>query len=481
MKGHSTLLLVALAIAGLPWFRGGYPAHAQWAFGVLCGLALLASTSLPLRRYHPRDAFVDVLWLLWMGWQIWLWLPLPHSVIQALAPATHSAWVLAQQAGIDARPRFSVNPAVGLEQTIASLSLWALYISVRRLGRADLKNIRYLLSFVVLSATLQAVYGVVAHLTGWTLAFIEPGPPAHVNVAHGSFPNRNHFAAYLVLGVVSALALALAPRSHQQVNWSRRLRRWLEFVNSPVLLLRSCMLGMVIAIVLSESRMGNTALAIALSVFATVWILRTRNLRNFTRTALIFASIAVIDVALVSERFGLEQVLERIEETDLDGETRADARSMTIAMIKTYGFWGTGHGSFAMFETQWQPYPDFAPLRHAHNDLLEGVLEFGIPGAAILAALGLIHIMLAMQSLTSRNPLYAACAAAFIAAICAALSQALVEFQFHIPGWRSTFVLLMALVATVRRPASLAGLRSLFARPQDQLQGTPQNAQVQPE
>lgn len=224
------------------------------------------------------------------------------------------------------------------------------------------------------------------------------------------------------------------------------MRRLINLLNRPTLLIRAALLSLVVAVVLSRSRMGNAALAVGISVFFVVWILSTRHRRDLGSTLLIFLSVAAIDVMLISNTLGLDQLLERIEQTDLDGEGRDVGRLMAQQMIERYGDLGSGHGSYAVLAHGVRPSAEVGLYPHAHNDYLEFLVEFGYPGLGLLVALLSWHLLLAIRLLQSRSALKRSMGATFLMASAAAGLQASVEFQFHIPAWRALFVSLMAMV-----------------------------------
>ncbi len=445
--GLSLLILIA-AMGFLPLVRGGYPLWPQACFGALAAIGLLLAPRPDKARPDPLfhcSVLIWICWLLWQGVQI---LALPPQLLQQWAPASYAMWNAALAAGASAPLRISVAPDAALNGLIASAGLFCFYLALRSNLLADTQRRTFFLLSVVTLGAMQAIYGTVAHLTDWQLSWLEPAPPAHSSVAHGSFPNRNHYAAYLLIAFACALILVLGESRRKRPRWHSRLRRWLDLLNGPVLLLRTAMLSIVIAIILTQSRMGNASLALGVSLFGIIWLIKTADVRSFGRALILFCSIAVIDVLLVSQHFGLERVLERIEDTDLDESTRSAARSMSLQLIGQFGATGAGHGSFALLEHQTRPDYRVGYLHHAHNDHLELILEFGGLGYGLLACLVIVHLGMAIRALNSPRSLSRACGAGLIMIISAALLHATVEFLFHVPGWRALFVAMLAVIAS---------------------------------
>ena len=347
--------------------------------------------------------------------------------------------------------RLSTAPLDSLRLLQWSLAYFTLYLAALWHVR-ERKDLKILLIAIAVLTTLQAMYGALHEITGFTLNLLDPAN-AHRHGATGSFPNRNHFAAYLVLGAATILALLLGRPGELRQTLRGKLLSLLNLLASPVLLYRMMLIALVVGVVLSRSRMGNTSLAIGLSVIAVTWLLQTRKSANFLKALLIFSSIAVVDIALISERFGFERVLARIEATDLSQENRTLVNQMSLELLQATWPQGAGMGSYAYLQEGVRP----AILRHganyAHNDFLQLAIEAGAVGAVLLAALFAYHLLLALRNLGRKRLLYRAYAASFCMVSAAGLLHASVEFNFYIPAYAATLVVLMALMQTVHATA----------------------------
>ncbi len=85
----------------------------------------------------------------------------------------------------------------------------------------------------------------------------------------------------------------------------------------------------------------------------------------------LFVSLLVIDTAIVSQWFGLEKVVERIEQTSMERETRPNVSEVTLTAIGDYSLTGSGAGSFYTtlpfyHDGSWKGFYDLA-----HNDFLQ--------------------------------------------------------------------------------------------------------------
>ncbi len=454
--------LLLLAMLGPAWFRGGNSPLALALFQLITALGFTA-LALGLRRRMPAALRVAVaLWLAWLAWLLLQCLPLSPALLARWSPAALADHAAADSLGAPAWYSLSVMPGASIEGLVRSLFYFGLYLGLALAldSRARLRALLLLATATIgghaVVAAANSLGGLALPVPGWNVS--EQG------IASGGFINRNHFAAYLVLGACLAIA-AMLGQSQSTPAWASRSRRLGDFLVSPYLLLRVLLLAIVVGVVLSRSRMGNITLAIALSVYATAWALSTRRITSLLRAGLFFALIAAVDVALISERYGLEQVLERIEETDLNRETRPEALRLGVDIFHQYRWTGAGLGSYAALQERHKPDSDFPYYDHAHNDYVEFGIEVGGIGLALLGLMVGYHLLLALRSLGGRDPLHRACAAAALAGVSAAAVHALTEFNLQILGYVSVLLGLLAMLPRLsggtlqvrrRPPASVA-------------------------
>lgn len=444
-------LLTMTAVLGLPMFRGGVPELAQAGFAVLCAAGLL---------FAPRAAYRDVwvltahvCWCIWLCWLAIQLLPIPLHQLEVIAPMSAEIWRGLAEAGLaTGQGSISVHPSSGLRAWVSSLALYALWMAVRaQVATSPTFTRRSVLVFSAFG-TLLAAYATLSLLGALKISLLEPLGHVHALDAHAPFANRNHLAAYLCLCGAFILAAMLGGSQNRPRQWRSSLRRFLEWSNQPILLLRLGLLIVVIAIVLSRSRMGNAAFVFGLGFFALAWLLQTKSLRSFVKVALIFASIIAVDVLIVSERFGLDRVTQRIELTDLDQNNRTEVHTRNLRLLEQVGPLGAGLGSYARIETSLSQRLEDRDYVFAHNDHAQLLIEAGIPGYAALATLVAVHIVMGLRRLRSRRTLHRAVAAAALMGIAAATLHATVEFNAYIPAWRALFVCLLALLAGLPRP-----------------------------
>lgn len=439
-------LLALLAWLPLPW--GSHRPWAEHLFelwaGVLLALACIgrAESGGPL---PGRYRWAPLLWLPWLAWVLLQTLSLPEGRLAAWSPAAalvHGAAVPVSGAPLDT---LSIMPGATLEAWQLSLGYLALYLTVALCCR-DRSRRRLVAVVLVASGLFQAVYGSLMTLSGAEIGFLAR-KVFYRGYATGTFVNRNHLAAYLELTSAVGLGLVLADLKQGAAGgWRLRLAGWIELAFSTKLRVRVALAVMVIALVLTRSRMGNTAFFVALSVTGLAWVL-LRERRLFLRALLLFASLLAVDTLIVSHWFGLEQVVSRIQTTRLEQEERPLVYRELPQLLGQYRATGSGLGSFAQAFMPYRPAQMRGYYDHAHNDYMEFLVETGVPGLLFLLLLAGVHVLHALRVAWKREErLPQGICVGFVMATLALAVHATVEFNFQIPAIAASYVALMGLV-----------------------------------
>nr|MBV6630646.1 O-antigen ligase family protein [Oceanococcus sp. HetDA_MAG_MS8] len=328
---------------------------------------------------------------------------------------------------------------------LLSASYYCLWTSFNWQLRQSPQVLRWTLTAISVLGLFHAVYGTLAHsgVVSWNL--LEPAGYVHSHSAHGTFANRNHYAAFLTLCASATIAAMLGNRRHDRSSSRSLVRSALDFLNQPSWLFRVVLLTIVIGIVLSRSRMGNTSFAIAAGVFGLAWLLQTTTVKEFVRVGLIFTSIIVVDILIISDKFGLDVVVQRLESTQLDSSNRAQVREVNRELLARAPWTGTGLGSYFVLEqAELKRFEDWLYI-YAHDDHTQLRLEAGLPGYVVLNLLVLCHLGMAARTLRSRRRVYRASSAATFMVVTAAAIHSTVEFNAYIPAWAALFVVILAL------------------------------------
>jgi len=286
----------------------------------------------------------------------------------------------------------------------------------------------------VLSGLGQAVYG--------SLAIAAAGSGR----ASGTFINRNHFAAYLVLCLAVGIGLLIASMGQGTIagSWRARLRHIGALILSAKAPLRIFLAIMVIALVLTHSRMGNTAFFASLLITGSLALILFKD--SPRPVVLLIASLLIIDIIIIGSWVGIEQVKDRIVETTLAQESRDEFDIYSFRMWQDYPLFGAGAGSFyGVFPRYREMEAERGFLEHAHNDYLEFLAEYGILGMVLPASvvtLALRNVIVAQRR--RRSQLAKGIGFAALMAITAMLIHATVEFNLQIPAYAATFMVILA-------------------------------------
>ncbi|MCP4048318.1 MAG: O-antigen ligase family protein, partial [Gammaproteobacteria bacterium] len=314
-----------------------------------------------------------------------------------------------------------------------------------------------LLYTLVLVGLLQAFYGSLMLLSGVEFGFFEAKEYGR-GVATGTFINRNHLANLLILALSAGVGSLLAQMDLRGAqNTRQRLRSLLQAALGPKARLRIFMILMVIALVLTRSRMGNIAFFASITL---VGLFALWRLREPSRPLIILViSVLVIDVFVVGTWFGVEQVIDRIQKTvQVENETwvvndgnRIDVDRESMDIISQAPIAGYGGGTFYTVYPAWRG-SDQKFVDHTHNDYLEFLVEHGLIGGLLLAWFLVLCFRQAIKGLEDRDRSrqFGICFASLMAMV-AMLIHAMVDFSLHIPANAGWFVVLCVLPFTLTR------------------------------
>lgn len=208
--------------------------------------------------------------------------------------------------------------------------------------------------------------------------FGDPLVNAPLGMLTGPFANRNHFALFLALGclLVPAWAFAQGRRPH-----------WRAPVGFGLILL------FLLMILATGSRAGT---ALGVLAFGIGLAMARQGIRrelsrypSWAFPALIAAMVAVIaGFVLVSVAHDRAASIDRAFTVDPGQDMRGRALPVVLDMVRTYFPWGSGFGGFDPMFRIHEPLGLLKPtyFNHAHDDLLELVLDGGLPALLLLLA-----------------------------------------------------------------------------------------------
>lgn len=362
------MLGLALAVLSLLIGGGGVSGPAQsMIIEVLAAFALGWMLVISPIDFADRGLRTPICWMLALVAVVALQLiPLPPEWWRML-PGKQLEATTADLIGMNSgwRPTALV-PEASIRSAIALVPCAAIFLLLYRSDEVTLARLGWLFAG---AAVINACLGLVQAYGGGAYLF----ETSHRGNAVGLFGNRNHFALFLVVGMIWLTARLHGFRE-----------RGLGVLIGAVLAY-----GLIaMALVASGSRSG-TAIGL-LTASALPFFLVPARMR--LRLAVLWSVGMALAFGLIV--FGAElwpgssfgRLMERFTTGDADEKGRWAYWANTLyAMRQSFPF-GTGLGSFTAVYQANEPLSDVSRLltNHAHNDYLEFVLELGLAGVALL-------------------------------------------------------------------------------------------------
>ena len=445
-KDHLIYIGFLVLIAWLPLPLGSNRPWAEaimeiWAFSLMF-LWLIAFMRYQVQTSEPYQKAAPVigLFLLWLGWILLQIIPLPPVWVASLSPTAFDLHSLMNSTDLMTLSLDLYATVAGWFKSLAYILIFILSLLLIH-SRRRLRQLAYV---VIYSGLFQAVYGSLMTLSGLGYGFFIQNPAA-LNVATGTFINRNHFAGYLVMALSVGIGMMIASLdTERDYTVKQRLRYYLKLILSKKLRLRLYLAMMVIALVLTHSRMGNTSFFVSLMIAGGLGLILSKHATRGTIVLLI--SLIAIDVFIVGAWFGLEKVVERIEETRLVKETRDEVDIYVYQQWKDYKWTGSGLGSFYSVFPKYRKEDVDGFYDHTHNDYLEFASDTGVIGVVLLGSIVAMSIYAALVAqYRRRDPLMRGISFAAIMSICAMLIHSTVDFNLQIPANAATFMLILSM------------------------------------
>lgn len=447
-ESHLFIALLAL----LFWLPIPLGSHRPWAWSlvevwsfVMMAIWLLLNVYAPrwqsLRPYFPLLLLFG-LFELWICFQH---LPLPIDWLKAIAPQSAAHFLTANPEATTGT--LSLDPNQTHIGFIKGLSYWSILFLVLALVNTT-QRLKTLALVVVLTGTFQACYGVLLALSGsettWVMGFNNS------SIATGGFRYKNHFGNFLVLCLCLGVGLLIASLSESKTSsLKEKLKGLITMLLNGKAVVRLCLAMMVIGLVMSHSRMANTAFFASLSITGVLGLLLIR--KKSRSLTILLVSLMVIDLMIVGSWFGVDKLKNRLENTSLTQETRDEVNQYGMSIIEQYPLTGTGGGSFYSSFPSVKGPGIYGFYDQGHNDYLQFVMEFGLPATLLLGTAvlwSLYHAFVALRS--RRNNLLQGMAFATVMAIIAELIMLTTDFHLQAPATAIYFMLCLGLAWKAR-------------------------------
>ena len=308
------------------------------------------------------------------------------------------------------------------------------------------ERIKKLIYVVIAAGVFQALYATYLNLSPEILSPIFGYK--HTQRAIGTFTYSNFLANYLALSLCLGIGV-LVGELKRGINipnqtLKQTLRAWTEILLSSKIILRISLIIIIIALILTRSRMGNSAFFIALMVVSLLALfVYNKKPKAFK---LLIVSFFIIDLIVIGAIFDVEKVKQRITETSIKSETRDEVVRDSIPLIMDRPLLGSGGGTFytAFPSYQTQPYTGY--YDNAHNDYVQFAVELGIPVTTALGALVLYCLWLCVKTMRKRKTaLYQGVSFGCAVAITDMLLHSSVDYSLQAGANSMLFMLILCL------------------------------------
>lgn len=289
------------------------------------------------------------------------------------------------------------------------------------------KDFNILIVFLVISATLVAIYGFYQYKVGveiedkWVDAVNNPDVKTRI---YSVFGNPNIFAEYLIMIIPISLSLFW---------FSKKVHKKAIFLVTSLIL--------ILALVLTLSRGGWVGFAFGMFVF--VLLIEKRLL------------LSIIPLGLGAIYFLPSSILNRILSifnfADSSNAYRIKMWNITLDIIKDNWLVGVGFGHLP-FKATFETYIRTMPTYHAHNTYLETMAEMGILGFIIFIIFIFVLFKYSIKKLVKGKDNYIRImATGVLSGLAAVLAHGAVENVLYIPRIIITFWILVSLILALMR------------------------------
>jgi len=367
---------------------------------------------------------------------------LPASLLASLSPES-AGYYAATINKANANSYISLSVGDTGMKALFSFSLFVFFAMTVLLHQRT-SRIKTTLMVIVLCGTAQALYGSFMVLSGLEYSFFME-KEYYRGVATGTFVNRNHLAGFLEMSLACGIGLLVSSLgSKGSSSWRARARAGLDAVLGPKMRLRVFLAFMVIALVLTRSRMGNSAFFLALPICGFLYMVMERKIN--WGAIILFASLMLVDFLIVGQWFGFDELAQRLEGSSTEKESRDEVVRDSLVLLEDNAIAGTGLGTYYTAYPPYQQEDVRGYYDHAHNDYLQFAIELGGVGFIPLALLVLASAWMALSAMFKRqNRLAKGVAFASSMGILALMIHSAVDFNLQMPANALLFIFVLSL------------------------------------
>lgn len=434
-----SMRLAFIAYLGLAIAVGGssvtdLPSRAWLSFASL--LILFAALPFAFQRSWSLSAFIGAgLFASWLAWSLGQLIPLPGAIWQNLGDRSvveHGLELLGMEATTSMPVSLSPNKTwLSIIGTLPAVTTFFLAVAMRwrnAIARLDWA--------IPIFGTVSALLGIVQIVSGpsnelYFYEFTNRGLPV------GFFANVNHQACFLLMCLPFVAALIGQLRRDWAAGDDDYAKAMVVAASGGVIL---------VAIIAAGSVAGYAMLLPVL----TLSTLLARKPKASGRAP--FAPPIVVAVATLAATLlvAVSPTLDGLGVTSFDTSemSRLGVWQVSGEIVNNHWLVGTGPGSFAdvyrLYENPETVTTTYA--NHAHNDYLEAIIEFGLPGTLIVVASVALILMLFAKVWTQGNIENRRLKRAASTALLVVLIHSFVDYPVRTPAIASLFAACFAIL-----------------------------------
>lgn len=277
----------------------------------------------------------------------------------------------------------------------------------------------------------------------------------------GNFLNRNHFAFFMIPGIMSCISLLTIINLERSQDDSRLGKAW-TILTLPLTL---SLFVLIAAELMTLSRGGFLGTCMAFAFYTVIWMCKSHHLHRHKKQKIIALGVLVLCALMNSLPVVFERLSERYE-SFLAKEMTLDARwqlwKTSMKLIRDFWRTGVGQGAYGsviqryesgLFTSQY--------IEHAHNDYLEFMSENGVPLTLLVLVIAVALAVAAFRSYWHDHDITRRWVG--FGALAALLGAAVHEFMdYNLLAWSNSLVYaailaLAAVCAHVHRHTGTSG------------------------
>lgn len=455
-------LILLMTLFTLPWPHGGeinwqYLPFVSFILLLLCYFLFTQKSQLkPLNNIKKPLFFL----FLWLGYSIFQVIPMPFMFLEILSPQTlnHFKNIEVINSNYNNLPvnTISIYPYITIVDSLKNVSYITIFILMYLLLSSK-KRILQLSNVIFFSSAVIALYSIINYFTGGMIDFVSSIPPWTADwsrATHGTFSYQNHYASFLTLTIPLGFGLLYSNlKSNKNITSTKlALRKTIEIILSINLVYILSLIIMIISLIKTASRGGNTVFIISITLTVLLLIVKTKNSYLYKLRKLSYLSLTGASIIFILVFSGITNTLsQRLDKQGYSPNGRDIMQQTAFNIIKDYPVFGSGAGTYPYLQHKYksEKLGTSEMSKRAHNDYLELLCNQGIIGFLLLGiAISLLYIKIfkALNNIKgSLKGIHIAC----FTSINAILMHSLMDFNFQLPANTVYFYLLLALALKI--------------------------------